>query len=219
MDSIKVIIADDEQSVRQALRAVLEAAPGITVVSEETSPVIAHEGVERNGPDVVLMEMRVPQGYGIKWAGHIVSRWPQTRVLLFVDPGDYPFEAIGAGASGFVRKDANPAQIVAAIRAVMRQDAVEAPRITADFVRRAAPEIGLGQRADEIESALEIFSARELEVLRHVTAGATNREIAVVLQLDEAAVETVVRQLLSACRLRDRMQLIIVGFGLGVLRR
>ena len=219
-DSIRILLADDQELVRYGLRLVLEAEPGFEVVGEAGDGALAALAAERLRPDVVLMDVRMPGTDGLEGTRRITASLPGTRVLVLTtyDLDDYAFSALSAGASGFLLKDTKPAELIAAIRAVHRGDAVVAPRITAKLIALAAPQLAAGPRND-CDDELSVLTSRERDVFRLIGDGATNAEIAGSLYLAESTVKTHIGRILHKLGLRDRVQAVILAFELGVVGR
>ena len=209
--SIRVLIADDQALLRTGLRKILESEPDLKVVGEAADGVEAVEVGLRLRPDVVLMDVRMPRLDGLAAARQLAGH---TRVLMLTtfDLNEYVYEALRAGASGFLLKDAPADQLVAAIRVVAQGDALLAPSITrrliADFARRPPP------RAQP--ERLQALSPRELEVLRLVARGLSNTEIAAELIVSDATVKTHVSRILQKLDLRDRVQAVVLAYESGL---
>lgn len=219
-EPIRVLLADDQELVRYGFRLVLDADARLEVVGEAADGLEAVEAAERLRPDVVLMDVRMPGMDGLAATEQITARLPTVRVLALTtfDLDEYAFGALRAGASGFLLKDTRPAELVTAILAVHRGDAVVAPRITAKLIEVAAPH--LGRPADDgrpdAAAALAPLTAREREVFALIGRGATNAEIGAELSLTESTVKTHVGRVLMKLGLRDRVQAVILAYELGV---
>ncbi len=219
-DPIRILLADDQELVRYGFRLVLDADARLDVVGEAADGLDAVEAAERLRPDVVLMDIRMPGMDGLAATETITARLPEVRVLALTtfDLDEYAFGALRAGASGFLLKDTRPAELVTAILAVHRGDAVVAPRITAKLIEVAAPH--LARAADRAErdaaSTLAPLTAREREVFALIGRGATNGEIGAELTLTESTVKTHVGRILLKLGLRDRVQAVILAYELGV---
>nr|WP_294696782.1 response regulator transcription factor [uncultured Friedmanniella sp.] len=211
--SIRVLIADDQALLRTGLRKILESEPDLEVVGEAADGLEAVESGLRLVPDVVLMDVRMPRLDGLAAARQLVG---QTRVLMLTtfDLNEYVYEALRAGASGFLLKDAPADQLVTAIRVVAQGDALLAPSITrrliAEFARRP-----LFRTQPE---RLQALSPRELEVLRLVARGLSNTEIAAELYVSDATVKTHVSRILQKLNLRDRVQAVVLAYESGLLQ-
>lgn len=217
-DTIRVLLADDQELVRYGLRLVLGAEAGLEIVGEAGDGALAVHAAERLRPHVVLMDVRMPGVDGLEATRRITASLPETRVLVLTtyDLDDYAFGALSAGASGFLLKDAKPVELVAAIRAVHRGDAVVAPRITAKLIALASPQLAAGL-SDRSKDALSVLTSRERDVFQLIADGATNAEIADSLYLAESTVKTHIGRILHKLGLRDRVQAVILAFKLGVV--
>ena len=212
--SIRVLIADDQALLRTGLRKILESEPEVEVVGEAADGVEAVEAGLRLRPDVVLMDVRMPRLDGLAAARRLVGDATRVLMLTTFDLDEYVYEALRAGASGFLLKDAPAEQLVTAIRVVARGDALLAPSITrrliADFARRP-----LSRARPE---RLQVLSPRELEVLRLVARGLSNAEIAGELYVSDATVKTHVSRILQKLDLRDRVQAVVLAYESGLLQ-
>ena len=213
MSRLRVVIADDQPMMRAGFKAVLEAAGDIAVVAEAGNGEEAVRAATEHAPDVVLMDIRMPGMDGIE----ATRRLPRQRVLILTTFGldEYIIDALRAGASGFLLKDAPTQEVVQAVRAVAAGDAVLSPTVTRqllDQVGRRLP--GAVSRAPE---ALAELTDREREVLQMLAAGLTNAEIAEALVLSEATVKTHVSNLLGKLGLRDRVQAVIRAYESGLI--
>lgn len=215
-----VLLVDDQALLRMGFRLVLEAEDDLEVVGEASDGRTAVEQVGALRPDVVLMDVRMPGMNGIEATGQIVAAHPETKVLILTtfDLDEYAFAALRAGASGFLLKDARPADLVAAIRTVASGDAVVSPRVTrrmlelfADHLpRTAAPSSTVDPRIAEL-------TPRELEVLRAIAEGLSNAEVAERFFLSEATVKTHVGRILAKLGVRDRVQAVVLAYETGVV--
>jgi DNA-binding NarL/FixJ family response regulator len=215
-----VLIADDQELVRAGLRSVLEHQDGIEVVAEAADGREAVERARRLDPDVVLMDVRMPAMDGIAATRELTGAGSETRprvlVLTTFDLDEHVFEAIRAGASGFLLKDATPARLATAIRAVAEGDALFAPAVTRRLVERFA---AVPARADGAATArLSELTEREREVLALVARGLSNGEIAELLVLSLPTVKTHVGRVLMKLGLRDRVQAVVFAYEAGVVR-
>jgi len=213
-----VLIADDQELVRAGLRTVLERRDGIEVVGEAADGREAVHEARRLDPDVVLMDIRMPVLDGIAATRELAAAGgegrPRVLVLTTFDLDDYVFEAIKAGASGFLLKDATPDRLVTAIHAVEEGDALFAPAVTRRLVERfaAAP-----PPADP-DGPIGELTERELEVLALVARGLSNAEIAGRLVVSLPTVKTHVGRVLMKLGLRDRVQAVVFAYEAGVVR-
>jgi NarL family two-component system response regulator LiaR len=196
--AIRVLLVDDHPVVRQGLRALLSTQDGIDVVGEAGDGEAAVAAAERLSPDVVLMDVVMPGIDGVEALRRIGGRRPQTRVVMLTSYADErrAMEAVDAGASGFLLKDASPRDVVAAIRAAHRGEAILHPSVAAKLLaeRRRPP----AAHAD--------LTARELEVLRLIARGLPNKQIAVELHVSEKTVKTHVSAILRKLAVADRTQ-------------
>jgi DNA-binding NarL/FixJ family response regulator len=214
---IRVAIVDDQPLMRGGLRLTIEAEDDMTVVGEAGDGRAAIELVEQAAPDVVLMDIQMPVLDGLAATVDVVSRSdaPAVIVLTTFDRDEYVFEALRAGASGFLLKNAPPEDLVDAIRVVARGEAMLAPAVTgrviAEFARHHSPAVP--------DPALEQLTEREREVLTHLATGATNAEIARAMILGEATVKTYVSNVLAKLGLRDRVQAVVYAYEHGLVDR
>jgi DNA-binding NarL/FixJ family response regulator len=213
--SIRVLIADDQELVRTGFRMILNAAEDLEVVGEAANGLEAISMTRSLTPDVVLMDVRMPELDGIAAAREIVTRGganaPRVLILTTFDLDQYVYDALRAGASGFLLKDLPAAQLVAGVRTVAGGDALLAPAIT----RRLIEEF-TGPPA-EPPQGLDELTPRELEVLRHVARGLSNAEIAAELIIGEATVKTHVARMLMKLSLRDRVQAVVLAYEAGIV--
>jgi len=214
---IRVVIADDQDLVREGLRMMLDAEPDIEVAAEAGNGSEALAAARTHDPDVLLMDIRMPELDGIEATARLVGSNARTRILVLTtfDLDEYVYRAMKAGASGFLLKDANREQLAHAVRTVAAGDALLAPAITRrlveDYCRRPPPGVDQPAAADEL-------SPRELEVLRLVARGMANAEIAGQLFLSEATVKSHVARILSKLGLRDRVQAVVLAYESGIVR-
>ena len=212
----RVVIADDQALVRAGFRMIL-TADGIDVVAEAADGTRAVEAVRRTLPDVVLMDIRMPEMDGLEATRRILAgndTPPRVIMLTTFDLDRYVYAALAAGASGFLLKDVTPEQLVAAVRLVRAGDALLAPAITRRLVERFASP---GRQAATIHRDLATLTPRELEVLRLLATGQSNAELAAAFGLSEATVKTHVARILSKLRLRDRAQAVVVAYETGLV--
>jgi DNA-binding NarL/FixJ family response regulator len=211
---ISVLIADDQDLVREGLRMLLEAEPDITVAGEAGTGIQAIAAARRLDPDVVLMDVRMPDMDGIEATVQLVRVGSRARILMLTtfDLDNYVYQAMRAGASGFLLKDASPGQLATAIRTVSAGGALLAPPITRrlieDFCRRPPPD---GTAAEPAQ-----LSQRELDVVQQVAQGRSNAEIAGQLYLSEATVKSHIARTLAKLGLRDRVQIVIFAYETGI---
>jgi DNA-binding NarL/FixJ family response regulator len=213
---IRVLIADDQALVRGGFRMILEAQKDIEVIGEAADGREALEQARALEPDVILMDIRMPELDGLEATRRLGGADGAPRVLMLTtfDLDEYVYEAMKAGASGFLLKDVRPEQLAEAVRVVAAGDALLAPAITQrlieEFVRRPPP--GSGVRADVAE-----LTERELEVFKLVARGLSNGEIAATLFLGEATVKTHVTHILTKLDLRDRVQAVVLAYESGLV--
>jgi DNA-binding NarL/FixJ family response regulator len=212
---IRVLLADDQELVRSGFRLILELAEGIEIVGEAADGREAVRLAKELQPDVILMDVRMPEVDGIEATRRLRQAGVDARVLVLTtfDLDEYVYGAVRAGASGFLLKDAPREQLVTAVRTVARGEALLAPAITQRLIERfvARP------RPEEAAPALTELSARELEVLRQVARGLSNAEIASELIVGEATVKTHVAHILRKLDLRDRVQAVVFAYENGVV--
>ena len=219
MTDITVMLVDDQDMLRAGMAMVLGAQPGLRVVGEAADGLSAIERDAELRPDVVLMDVRMPGLNGIQATRRIVAARPEARVLVLTtfDLDEYAFGGLNAGASGFLLKDAPPAELVAAIRTVAAGDAIVSPRITRamlDLYRGQLPEAAGARRA----SSVDLLSEREHEVLLAVGRGLSNSEVAQELYVSESTVKTHVGRILAKLGLRDRVHAVIYVYENGLAK-
>jgi DNA-binding NarL/FixJ family response regulator len=213
--SVRVLLVDDQALVRAGFRMILDAEPEIEIVAEATDGLEALALVDRYTVDVALMDIRMPNLDGIEATRRLLERSPTTKVLMLTtfDLNEYVYEALRAGASGFLLKDAPPERLVEAIHVVAEGDALLAPSITRrvieEYVRRPLAPDGVPAQVGEL-------TTRELEVLRLVARGRSNAEIAKELVLGETTVKTHVARILQKLNLRDRVQAVVFAYEVGL---
>ena len=213
---ISALIVDDQALVRAGFRAILDAEPDIDVVGEAADGREALERARRLRPTVVLMDIRMPDVDGLE-ATRLLLRDPEPpRVLVLTtfDLDEYVYEAMKAGASGFLLKDVPRDQLIAGVRTVARGEALLAPVITQRLIERF-----VRHRPTELErpARLDALSERELEVLGHIAQGLSNDEIAQRLFLSRATVKTHVASILHKLHLRDRVQAVVLAYESGLV--
>ncbi|MGW5659582.1 response regulator [Streptomyces sp. NPDC003758] len=224
---MKVVIADDQALVRGGFRLILREA-GIDVVAEAADGAEAVAAVAEHRPDVALMDIRMPEVDGIEATRRILADGAggpdgvRIIILTTFDLDEYVYEALAAGASGFLLKDISPEQLVASVQLVRAGDALLAPSITRRLVHRyaarpgAVPTAASGARARGRD--LSALTPREHEVLGLVARGLSNAEIAASLTLSEATVKTHVARLLTKLQLRDRVQAVVLAYETGIVQ-
>lgn len=210
---IKVLVVDDQRLVRAGFRVILESEPDLTVVGEAADGAEALQQNRELRPDVVLMDIRMPNMDGLEAARRIITG-SASRVLILTtfDADEYVYAALQTGASGFMLKDAPPEQLVAAVRAAAAGNAL----IDASVTRRFIAQFTLAVRpAAATPAELNSLTSRELEVLRLLTEGMSNSEIARTLIVEETTVKTHVSRILMKLGLRDRVQAVILAYQTG----
>ena len=213
--AIRVLIADDQSLVRAGFRLVLENHDDIEVVGEASNGHEAVHGASRLQPDVVLMDIRMPELDGIAATAEITARHPaRVLVLTTYDLDEYVYDALQAGASGFLLKDTPPEQLAGGIRAVAAGEALLAPTVTRRLIEEFS-RVGPARRARPSE--LDELTPRELEVLRLLARGMSNAEIAAHFVLGETTVKTHVAHVLGKLGLRDRVQAVVLAYESGLV--
>ena len=215
-DTVRVVVADDQALVRTGFRMIL-TADGIDVVGEATTGQEAVDAARRTRPDVVLMDIRMPEMDGLEATRRILAtdgEGPRVLMLTTFDLDEYVYAALTAGASGFLLKDVTPEQLTGAVRLVRAGDALLAPSITRRLVERFA---GRGEQASAVHRDLAALTPREREVLKLLAHGMSNAELAAELQLSEATVKTHVARILGKLQLRDRVQAVVVAYETGLV--
>jgi len=211
---IRVLLADDQALVRSGFRMILEERDDIEVVGEAENGREAVDAALRTSPDVVLMDVRMPEVDGIEATARILSEHLATRVLILTtfDLDEYVARALRAGASGFLLKDVRPPQLVDAIRVVAAGDALLAPTVTRRLLDRFARSLDAPP-----PPALDQLTDREREILKLVAEGLSNAEIADRLVVGESTVKTHVSAVLRKLGLRDRVQAVIAAYDAGLV--
>ncbi|MFI0423181.1 response regulator [Spongiactinospora sp. 9N601] len=216
--TIRVLIADDESLLRSAFRMVIEAEPDMEVAGEAGEGEEAATMARRLRPDVVLMDVRMPDLDGIEATRRIVRDCPRSRVLILTtfDLDEYAFAGLRAGAAGFLPKNTRPAELLTAIRNVASGEAALSPRVARRLLERFAPQLMPGAPARD--ERLALLTAREHEVLVQVAHGLSNAEVATALHLAEATVKTHLSRVLFKLGLRDRAQVVVFAYETGLVR-
>ncbi|MEU4403940.1 response regulator transcription factor [Streptosporangium sp. NPDC023963] len=215
---IRVLLADDQALVRTGFRLILQQAPGVSVVGEAADGSQAASMTRELRPDVVLMDVRMPEVDGVEATRRIHADGGPTRVLILTtfDLDEYVYAALRAGASGFLLKDTLAADLLSAIRVVAAGDAVVAPSTTRRLLERYLP-AGSGSPAPAVPDP-GVLTEREREVLTLIACGMSNAEIADHLFLSEGTVKTHVSRVLTKLELRDRVQAVVYAYETGVVR-
>jgi DNA-binding NarL/FixJ family response regulator len=211
--SIRVLVADDQSMVRAGFRMLLSGEADIEVVAEASNGLEAVEKAARFRPAVVLMDIRMPELDGLEASRRILAADGSTRVLILTtfDLDEYVYEALRAGASGFVLKDDPPDQLLAAVRTVAGGDALLSPAITKRVIARF---VRIPQATPPKE--LRDLSERELDVFRLIARGLSNIEIARELYISDTTVKTHITHILQKLNLRDRVQAVVLAYETGI---
>jgi DNA-binding NarL/FixJ family response regulator len=211
--TIRVVLADDEQLLRVGFRMILDAHEDFEVVAEAANGREAVVAADAHHPDVVVMDVRMPELDGIAATEIITRQHREVRVLILTtfDLDEYAFASLRAGASGFLLKNAPPSELVAAIRTVAAGDAVVAPRATRRLLDTFAQRMPTATQASRDERLAQL-TEREREVLQSMALGKSNQEIANSLCLSEATVKSHVSRILAKLSLRDRVQAVIFAY-------
>jgi DNA-binding NarL/FixJ family response regulator len=219
--AVKVLLADDQALVRAGFRMILDAEPDIEVAGEAENGLEAVEAARRLQPDVILMDIRMPELDGLEATRRLTAdrngddRGPRILMLTTFDLDEYVYEALRAGASGFLLKDAPPEQLVQAIHVVAAGEALLAPSVT----KRVIEEFAGKPRREPAQRprGLDELTARELEVLKAIARGLSYAEIAKELFVSETTVKTHVARVLMKLSLRDRVQAVVLAYEAGVV--
>ena len=226
---IRIALADDQQLIRAGFRALLDSEPDFTVVGEAGSGTQAVELVRAQRPDVLLIDIRMPDGDGL-WATEQITADPRlesTRIVIVTtfELDEYVGRAIRAGASGFLVKHTEPVELIRAVRVVAEGDALLSPGVTRRLLERVAQGEALGDAPDAPDAAtasvdagvLSVLTAREREVLALVGRGLTNEEIGEALYLSPLTAKTHVSRIMTKLGARDRVRLVIVAYDAGLV--
>ena len=215
--SVRVVIADDQQLVRAGFRMILGTQPDIEVIGEAANGADAVALASSLEPDVLLMDIQMPGLDGIEATRHILAgepdRAPRILILTTFDLDEYVYDALRAGASGFLLKDVPPQQLAAAVRTVGDGDALLSPSIT----RRLIEEFAVRRAGRKTQRDLAELSPRELDVFRLLARGMSNREIADYLIVGETTVKTHVARILAKLGARDRVQAVVLAYESGAV--
>jgi DNA-binding NarL/FixJ family response regulator len=211
----RVLLADDQELVRAGFRMILETQADIEVVGDAGDGVEAVAATRRLQPDVVLMDIRMPNLDGLQATRRLTAAGSASRVLILTtfDLDEYVYQALTAGASGFLLKNAPPEQLIGAVRVVAAGDALLAPSITRRVIQQFARLPATGGT-----DALAALTERERQVLQLIARGLSNAEIAAELFVSDATVKSHVTHLLSKLRLRDRVQAVVLAYESGLVR-
>ena len=215
--TVRVLLVDDDDLMRVGLRGVLESDEALEVVGEAADGRAAIEQTRRLGPDVVLMDVRMPDLDGISATREILAVSTRVRILILTtfEEDDYILGALRAGASGFLLKRTSPEQLISAIHTVAAGDSLLSPSVTRTVIDRLAQAPTLDASA---RKQLDDLTPRELQVLELVARGLSNSEIAAALVVEESTVKTHVKRILGKLRLRDRVQAVIFAYESGLAR-
>ncbi len=215
--SISVLIADDQALVRAGFRMILETDPDLRVVAEADDGAHAVEAARRTRPDIVLMDIRMPVMDGLEATRQIVATNDPPRVLMLTtfDHDEYVFDALVAGASGFLLKDVAPEQLLAGIRVIAHGDSLLSPSVTRRLIESFVDD---HPRTPQPPPGLDELTARELEIFGLVARGLSNAEIADQLVVSTTTVKTHVARMLIKLGLRDRVQAVVLAYETGVIR-
>ena len=215
--SVRVVLADDQHLIRTGFRMILAAEPGIEVVGEAATGVEAVAIARQLAPDVVLMDIRMPDLDGIEATRQILAgnHQPQTKVLILTtfDLDEYVYDALRAGASGFLLKDVPAEQLATSVRTIGAGDALLAPTIT----RRLIEQFAAPRPAANTATGIEDLTPRELEVFGLLATGMTNTEIAAQLIVGETTIKTHVTRILMKLGARDRVQAVVLAYQAGIV--
>jgi DNA-binding NarL/FixJ family response regulator len=214
--SIRVLVADDQSMVRAGFRRLLSDEPDIDVVAEADNGVDAVAKAGRFAPDVVLMDIRMPELDGIEATRRILAADPAARILILTtfDLDEYVYNALGAGASGFVLKDDPPEQLVAAIRTVAAGDALLSPSVTKRVIKQFSR-----LPSPTAPKELAELTEREQEIFRLIADGLSNAQIGKELFISETTVKTHVTHIFQKLEVRDRVQAVILAYRMGLVGR
>jgi DNA-binding NarL/FixJ family response regulator len=217
--SIDVLIADDQALVRAGFRMIIDADPNLRVVAEANDGAQAVDAARRTRPDIVLMDIRMPVMDGLEATRRIIAgngdNPPRVLILTTYDLDEYVFDALGAGASGFLLKDVAPEQLVAGIHIVAQGESLLSPSVTRRLIESFVRD---HPRAPEPPSGFDELTAREVEILRLVARGLSNAEIAEQLVVSGATIKTHVGRVLDKLGLRDRVQAVVLAYETGIIR-
>jgi DNA-binding NarL/FixJ family response regulator len=211
--TIRVLVADDQSMVRAGFRMLLAGEEDIDVVAEACNGNEAVAKATKFGPSLILMDIRMPELDGLEATRRILAADPEARILILTtfDLDEYVYEALRAGASGFVLKDDSPEQLLTAIRTVAAGDALLSPAVTKRVIRKFA-----GAPRPDPPKEIDELSEREREVFRLMTRGLSNAEIGKQLFISETTVKTHVTHILQKLKLRDRVQAVVLAYQSGL---
>ena len=214
-EAIRVLLVDDDELMRAGLAAVLSSSPAIEVVGHASSGRLALDRARTLRPDLVLMDVRMPDLDGITATRRLLATAPEVKVIILTtfEQDEYIFGAIDAGASGFLLKRTRPEDLLSAIHAVAAGDSLLSPSVTRVVLEHLARQ---PTPAPEARGRLAELTPRELQVLKLIAAGQSNREIAATLVIEESTVKTHVKRILLKLGLRDRIHAVIFAYETGL---
>jgi DNA-binding NarL/FixJ family response regulator len=214
---VKVLIVDDDALMRAGLRGVLASDEGIELVGEADDGRQAAYRTRLLKPDVVLMDVRMPDLDGISATREVLEAFPEVKVVILTtfEQDDYIFGALSAGASGFLLKRTRPEELIGAIHTIAAGDSLLSPSVTSRVIEQMA---GLPAPDAAGDPRLDELTAREREVLQHVARGLSNAEIAAALVIEESTVKTHIKRILAKLGVRDRVQAVIFAYETGLIR-
>ncbi|GAA1159706.1 DNA-binding NarL/FixJ family response regulator [Kitasatospora gansuensis] len=218
--TIRVVVADDQELVRAGFGMILDAQPDIEVVAEAANGAEAVEAVREHAPDVLLLDVRMPVMDGLEAARRVCADHPDTKVIMLTtfDVDDYVYDALYAGASGFLLKDVRRDDLAHGVRMVASGEALLAPSVTRRLIAEFAARKSTGPQAVRAPSRLlEQLTGREAETLRLLARGHSNAEIAAELVVSEHTVKTHVSNVLAKLRLRDRVHAVVFAYESGAV--
>lgn len=212
---IRLMLADDQEMVRGGLRMILEAEPDMIVIAEAANGIEAVKLAKREQPDVILMDIRMPELDGLGATRQIIEQDHDAKIVMLTtfDVDDYVYESLRAGASGFLLKNAPPDDLINAVRIVAGGDALLAPAVT----RRVIEAFAARPEPTRAVTAIADLTERETEVLQSVANGLSNAEIAEALFVSEATVKTHVSRILTKLGVRDRVQAVVAAYDAGLV--
>ncbi len=215
-----LLLADDQELMRVGFRMVIDSQDDLSIVGEAANGRDALQATIELSPDIVLMDVRMPEMDGVQATREIVESNSDARIIILTtfDLDEYVYAALQAGASGFLLKDTPPADLLSAIRSVASGDAVVAPSVTRRLLSTYAHRLPIpGQPGQDQNERLALLTTREHEVLLHVASSHSNAEIAEQLVLSEATVKSHVGRILAKLELRDRVQIVVFAYETGLI--
>ncbi|WP_431930221.1 response regulator transcription factor [Nonomuraea jabiensis] len=215
---IRTLLVDDESLIRAGLRFILESAPDVEIVGEAADGDEAVDAAARLGPDVILMDIRMPRTDGLAATEAIrrLARAPAVVILTTFDSDEHVFTALEAGACGFLLKDTSPHDLIRAVRLAHGGDAMLSPQVTRRLIHRVTTDAPLRRRRDAL-ARLETLTGREREVLTEVGLGRSNTEIAAGLHMSEATVKSHISHLFDKLAVTNRVQVAIAAYRAGLV--